>query len=121
VAAAVRYTWMFRIAAVVFLLFGASTLWRYGFTDYQPQYRIYGLSIGIVALIIGVFLFPPARAAIGASAAVAAFICICATVAAPIAQGPVILFFAGLAIVFGLYALFALRALGLGATRKTPS
>ena len=56
--AAVRYTWMFRTAAVVFLLFGAAcALWRYGFTDYRPEQRPYGLAAGALALLVGVFLF----------------------------------------------------------------
>jgi len=112
--AAVRHTWMFRAAAVVFVLLGVSLLWRFTLTDYQPQYRLYGLAFGIAALTIGAFLFRPARAAIGASAGVSAFICICATVAAPNGHGPVILFFAALAILCGGYAVFAARALGLG-------
>ena len=109
--AAVRYTWMFRTAAVVFLLLGASLLWRFGLTDYQPQYRPYGLTAGIVALALGVFVLRRTRFAIGASAAISAFIGICATVAAPSGHGPVILFFATLAIVCGAYAVFAARVL----------
>jgi hypothetical protein len=109
--AAARYTWMFRTAAVVFLLLGASLLWRFGLTDYQPQYRPHGLAAGIAALAIGVFLLRRARFAIGASAAVSAFVGICATVAAPNGHGPVILFFAALAIVCVAYAVFAARVL----------
>ena len=37
--AAVRYPWMFRTAAVVYLLFGLSGLWRFGLTDYDPAHR----------------------------------------------------------------------------------
>jgi hypothetical protein len=109
--AAVRYTWMFRTAAVPFVLLGASLLWRFGFTDYQPQYRPYGLAIAIAALAIGTFLFRQSRIAIGASAAVSLFICLCATIAAPSARGPVILLFASLAILSGAYAALAARVL----------
>jgi len=111
---AVRYTWMFRTAAVLFLLLGASLLWRFALTDYQPQFRPYGLAAGIAALAIGAFLFRRARFAIGASAAISAFIGICATVAAPSGHGPVILFFAALAIICGAYAVLAARALFQG-------
>ena len=109
--AAVRYTWMFRTAAVVFLLLGASLLGRFGLTDYQLQFRPFGLAFGVAAIVIGVFLFRRARFAIGASAAISAFIGICATVAAPSGHGPVILFFAALAIVSGAYAVLAARVL----------
>ena len=44
--AAVRHIWMFRTAAFVFLAFGAMYLWRFGFTDYQPQNRLWGLGAG---------------------------------------------------------------------------
>jgi hypothetical protein len=109
--AAVRYIWMFRTAAVLFALFGALLLWRFGLTDYEPQFRIYGLPIGIAALTIGVFLFRRAPAAIGASSAVAAFLCFCATVSAPTGRGLAILFFASLAIICGAYAVLAARVL----------
>jgi len=115
--AAVRYTWMFRTAAVVFALLGGSLLWRFGLTDYQPQNRPYGMAIGLAILATGVFLFRRARLAIGASAGAAGFVCVCATAAAPNAHGPVILFFAALALVSGVYAVLAARVLfGHGAT-----
>ena len=110
--AAVRYMWMFRSAAVLFVALGASLLWRFAFTDYQAQYRPFGLAAGVVALTIGAFLFRRARAAIVASAVLAGFLCLCATVAAPNGRGPVILFLAGLAIVCGTYAVLAARVLG---------
>jgi hypothetical protein len=109
--AAVRYTWMFRTAAVVIAMLGASLLWRFGVTDYQPQYRPYGLIAGVFALAVAVFLLRRARVAIGTSAALSAFIAICATVAAPASHGPVILFFVVLAIVCGTYAVLAARVL----------
>src|SRR4029079_14625614 len=97
--AAVRYVWMFRTAAVIFLFFGAVWIWRFGFTDYHPEQRPYGLALGVLALIIGVFLFRGARFAIALSAFGAGIVCISATVFAPQAHGPGILFLAGLAIV----------------------
>ena len=109
--AAIRYTWMFRIAAVAFLALGASFLWRFGFTDYQPHYRPIGLVIGLAALAIGALLFRYLRFAIGASAVISGLLCLCATVAAPNAKGPVILFFAAFAIVCGAYAVLAARVL----------
>ena len=110
--AAVRYTWMFRAAAVLFLFFGLVWLWRFGLTDYHPEQRPYGLAAGVLALLVGVYLFRRHRLAIGASAAVAAMIGISAAVFAPSSHGPAILFLAGLAILCCLYAVFAVRALG---------
>jgi hypothetical protein len=109
--AAARYTWMFRTAAVLFALLGISLLWRFGFTDYQPQHRPYGLAVGVAVLTIGVFLFRRARLAIGASAVIATLVSLSATVAAPSGRGPVILFFAALALVCGVYAVLAARVL----------
>jgi hypothetical protein len=109
--AAVRYTWMFRTAALVFLLFGLMCLWRFGFTDYQPSQRPYGLAMGVLLLVVGLFLFRLRRMAIGASAAASAIVGISAAVYAPNAKGPVILFLAGLAIVCVLYAALASRVL----------
>jgi hypothetical protein len=48
---------MFRTAAVVYLLLGASMAWRFGFTDYDPPHRLWGVVIGLLALVVGVFLF----------------------------------------------------------------
>ena len=109
--AAVRYPWMFRTAAVVCLLFGGLLLWRYGFTGYEPQFRPFGLIAGALLLVVGVLLLRGARIAIGVSALFAGFICLCATLAAPSARGPVILFFAALALVCGIYAVLAARVL----------
>ena len=67
--AAVRYTWMFRTAAVLFLFFGVVWLWRFGLTDYHPEQRPYGLAAGVLALLVGVFLLRRHRLAIGVSAA----------------------------------------------------
>jgi hypothetical protein len=109
--AAVRYTWMFRTAAVLFLFFGAVWLWRFGLTDYHPEQRPYGLVLGAIALLVGVFLFRRARVAIGASAIAAALVGISAAVFAPSAKGPAILFLAALAIVCVVYATLAARVL----------
>lgn len=109
--AAVRYQWMFRTAAVVFLIFGAFALWRYGLTDFKPEQRPVGLALGAIAFATGAFLFRRARLAIGFSALGAGIVCLGATVSAPQGKGPVILFLAGIAIVTGLYAALSLRVL----------
>ncbi len=109
--AAVRYTWMFRTAAVVFLFFGCVWLWRFGLTDYRPDLRVYGLAAGVIALLVGIFLMRRAKFAIVLSALAAALVSISAAVFAPTAHGPVILFAAMLALICGLYAVFAVREL----------
>jgi len=109
--AAVRHTWMFRTAAIVFLAFGLIWLWRFGFTDYHPEQRPYGLAAGVLAILLSVFQWRLRRFAIGASAVGAGIIGISAAVFAPNTKGPVILFLAGLAIVCILYAVMALREL----------
>jgi len=110
-AAAVRYIGMFRTAAVLFLFLGVVWIWRFGFTDYHPEQRPYGLALGALALIIGVFLFRRARFAIALSALGAGIVCLSAAAFAPQAQGPGILFLAGLAIVTGVYAILSVREL----------
>jgi FtsH-binding integral membrane protein len=109
--AAVRYLWMFRTAAVVHLFFGLAAAWRFGLTEYDPAHRWWGVGLGVLGVIVGVFLFKPAKFAMALSAIGCAVIAICAAVAAPIMQGAVILAFASVAIVFGLYAAFAARVL----------
>ncbi|HEX6397197.1 MAG TPA: hypothetical protein VFZ95_07225 [Steroidobacteraceae bacterium] len=106
-----RYPWMFRAAAVVYLLLGLSMAWRYGLTDYDPAHRAWGIGMGVLLLLVGVFLFGRRRWAVGLSAVGAAFIAIAAAVAAPVMHGPVILAFALVAILFGVYAAMAGRAL----------
>jgi hypothetical protein len=110
-AAAVRYTGMFRTAAVLFVFFGAVWIWRFGFTDYHPAQRPWGLGFGVLALVIGVFLFRRARFAIGLSALCAGVVCLSATVFAPQAHGPGILLLAGVAIVTAVYLALSLREL----------
>jgi len=105
---------MFRAAAVVYLLMGLSVVWRYGFTPYDPQHRLWGVPLGALAIVIGVFLFKPARFAIGMSAIGAALFAIAAALAAPIMKGPVILAFGLFALVLGVYATLAGRALMQG-------
>ena len=115
-AAVVRYIGMFRTAAVVFLFFGAVWIWRFGFTDFHPEQRPLGLALGVLALVVGVFLFRRAKFAIVLSALGASVVCLSATVFAPQAHGPGILFLAGLAIATGLYAALSVRALSTGDT-----
>src|SRR3954471_11350397 len=109
--AAVRYTWMFRTAAVLFLFLAVVWFWRFGLTDYHPEQRPYGLGASLLALIVGIFLLRRARFAIALSALAATVVSISAAVFAPTAHGPVILFAAMLALVCGLYAVFAARVL----------
>jgi peptidoglycan/LPS O-acetylase OafA/YrhL len=108
---AARYTWMFRTAAVLFLFFGGVWLWKFGLTDNQPGQRFFGLAAGVLSVLVGVFLLRRHRLAIGVSAAATAVVGISAAVFAPSSRGPAILFLAGLAIVCGLYSVFAVRAL----------
>ena len=109
--AVARYPWMFRTAAVVYLLLGASMAWRFGFTDYDPSHRAWGVGMGVFLLMVGVFLFGRRRWAVGLSAIGAAIIAMAAAVAAPEMHGPVILAFALVAILFGVYAAMAGRSL----------
>lgn len=109
--AAVRYVGMFRTAAVVFLAFGAVWIWRFGFTDYRPDLRPYGLGLGVLAVVVGVFLFRRAKFAIALSALGAGIVCLSAALFAPQAHGPGILLVAALALVTGVYVVLALRVL----------
>jgi hypothetical protein len=111
VTAVFRYPWMFRTAAVVYLLLGASMAWRYGLTDYDPPQRPWGVGAGVLMLTVGVFLFGRRRWAIGLSAIGAAIVAMAAAVAAPVMHGPVILACALVAILFGVYAAMAGRVL----------
>jgi hypothetical protein len=108
---AVRYPWMFRTAAVLYLLFGLSGIWRYGFTNYDERHRLLGVALGALAVIIGVFLFPRAKFAIALSAFGAVIIAIAAALAAPVMRGPVIIAFGLLALLCALYAALAARVL----------
>ena len=106
---AVRYLWMFRTAAIVHLFFGAAALWRFGL--YEPAHRPLGVGLGALALVVGAFLFKPARFAMALSALAAVLIALSAAVGVPMVRGPGILAFALVAIVFGLYAVFTARVL----------
>jgi hypothetical protein len=108
--AVVRYFWMFRTAAVVYLLFGAAAIWRYGLTDYDPAHRFEGIGCGLLGMMIGAFLFRRARLAVVLSAISAGMVAIAAVIAVPILHGPVILAFAMIALLFGGYAVLAARA-----------
>jgi peptidoglycan/LPS O-acetylase OafA/YrhL len=100
---------MFRTAALLFLFFGAIWIWRFGFTDYHPAQKPYGLAAGIAALLVGAFLMVPKRWAIATSALAAGIVGISAAVFAPNSKGPAILFLAGLALACILYAALAMR------------
>jgi hypothetical protein len=100
---------MFRSVALLFLFFGVIWLWRFGFTDYHPEQRPYGLAAGAVVLIVGVFLARLRRWAIGASAVAMAFVGVCAAVFAPNSRGPAILALAALGLSCVVYAVLAIR------------
>lgn len=102
---------MFRAAAVVYLLLGASMAWRFGLTDYDAAHRPWGVGVGVLAIVVGAFLLRRARWAVGLSAIGAAVVAISAAVAVPVVHGPVILAFAAIAIVFGVYAALAGRVM----------
>jgi peptidoglycan/LPS O-acetylase OafA/YrhL len=102
---------MFRTAAVVYLLLGASMAWRFGWTDYDPPHRLWGVGVGMLALVVGTFLFRRSRWAIGFSAIGAAILAMAAALAAPVMHGPVILACALIAILSGVYAAMAGRVL----------
>lgn len=100
---------MFRTVALLFLFLGAVWLWRFGFTDYHPEQRPYGLAAGVAVLVVGVFLMRLKRWAIGASAVAMAFVGVCAAVFAPNSRGPAILALAALALSCIVYAVLAIR------------
>jgi hypothetical protein len=100
---------MFRAVALLFLFFGVIWLWRFGFTDYHPEQRPYGLAAGAAVLIVGAFLMKLRRWAIGASAVAMAFVGVSAAVFAPNSRGPAILALAALALACVVYAVLAIR------------
>jgi hypothetical protein len=109
--AAARYTWMFRTAAVLFILFGLFWLFDATWSRKFAGARPYLLAGGADAIAIGVMLFRRVRLGIALSALGAAFVSISAAVAAPQMRGPGILALGLLAIVTGLYAALAAREL----------
>jgi hypothetical protein len=113
--AAIRYAWMFRMAAVAHLVLGSGAIWRFGFTDYDARHRLWGVAGGLVAVVVGALLFGRMRVAIAISALGAAFVALAAVIAVPALHGPVILLFAGVALLAGCYAVLAARVL-LGRT-----
>src|SRR3954468_6794298 len=109
--AVVRYIGMFRTAAVVYLLFGAAAIWRYGLTAYDPAHRLDGIVSVLASTIVGFFLFRRAKFAVVLSAISAAVFALAAVIAVPILHGPPILGFAAIALLAGAYAVLAARAL----------
>ena len=109
--AAVRNVWMFRTAAIVHLFFGAAYVWKYGFTGDGPTDNPLGSLLGVSSILIGIFLFKPAKFAIGLSAIAATVVAISAAVGVPVVRGPAIFAFAFVAILCGLYAVMSAREL----------
>lgn len=109
--AAVQNVWMFRTAAIVHLFFGSAYVWKYGFTGDGPADNPFGSALGVASVLVGAFLFKPARIAIGLSAISAVVVAISAAVGLPVVKGPAIFAFAGVAILCGLYAVMAAREL----------
>ena len=110
-AAVVQYTWMFRTAAVLYLLFGVFWIADATLIDKFASVRPFLVGGGIVAIVVGGFLFARKRFAIALSALGAAIVSICAAVAAPRMVGPGILALGLLAILAGIYAVLSARVL----------
>jgi hypothetical protein len=110
-AAAVRYTWLFRTAAVVYLLFGVLWIADATLTDRFAAGRPYLLGAGIAATIVGIFLFTRRKFAVAISGVGAAVVAISAIFFATLAKGPGVLALGLLAVGAGLYAAIAARVL----------
>jgi hypothetical protein len=110
-AAAVRYTWVFRTAAVVCLLLGGSWLWTATLTDYRPDIRPWLLAFGAIAVVTGIFLFKRRKFAIALSGTGALVVAVASIFAVPIAHGPGLLALGLFALAMGLYAAIAARTL----------
>lgn len=108
---AVRYPWMFRTAAVVFLGLGGAWLWTALLTDHRPDLRPWTLGQGALAVIIGALLVRRARIGIVLSALAATVVALAAVLFVPGVRGPGILALAALALGCASYAVFAIRAL----------
>src|SRR6185295_1301265 len=108
--AAVRRTWMFRTAAVVFLLLGCAWLWTALLTDFRPDLRPWTLGQGAVSMVIGVLLLRGLKVGIVLSAVAAALVALSAVLFVPLARGPGILALAAIALTCAVYAVLALRA-----------
>jgi hypothetical protein len=109
--AAVRYTWMFRTAAVVFLLLGCAWLWTALLTDNRPELRPWTLGQSLLALTIGVLLLRRQKIGYVLSAVFAAVVALAAVLFVPGVRGPGILALAALALLCGTYATLACRAI----------
>jgi hypothetical protein len=109
--AAVRYIWMFRTAASIFVLWGLAWLWTFGLTSYHPEQRPVGLIGGVLSLVIGFYLFRRARFAIAISAIAATIVCLGSVLWVPLVRGPGILFLGVLAILTAIYAVLSARVL----------
>jgi hypothetical protein len=109
--AVVRHKWMFRMAAIVYLLLGGSWLWTATMSDKWVEFRPFLLVLGGLSLVIGILLFRNMKIAIALSALGAGLLSICAAFAAPQMNGPGVLLLAGLSLVSGLYAALAARDL----------
>lgn len=108
---AARYNWMFRTAAVLFVMFGVFWLFDATFTKKFTGARPYLLAGGVAAIAVGVMLFRRMKTGIALSALCAALLSISAAVTAPQMRGPGILVVAAVAIMTALYAALATREL----------
>jgi hypothetical protein len=111
VPGALRYTWMFRTAAAVFLLLGGAWLWTALLTDYRPDLRPWTLGQALAGLVVGALLLRPVRAGIVLSALAAAVVALASILFVPTVRGPGILALAALSLLCAVYAVLALRAL----------
>jgi len=109
--AALRYTWMFRAAAIIHLALGLAWIWHFGFSPGDAAHRPLGIALGVFSTLVGVLLARSMKLGVAFSALCAVVVAISAAAAAPTMRGPVLLFFAAVAIVAGLYTAFAARAL----------
>lgn len=108
--AVVRYIWMFRTTACVFLMLGLAWLWTATFTQRYAAQRPMLLVSGIIAIVTAVAVFRRTRWAIVVSAFAAAIVAVSAVLFIPNASGPGVLFLLGLAVICGSYAALSFRA-----------
>lgn len=110
-AAAVRYTGLFRTAAVVCIVFGVFWIADATLLDRFAPVRPYLVGGGIAAIFVGLFLFKRRKFAIAISGAGAAVVAVSSIFFATLAKGPGVLAMGLLAIGTGLYAAIAARVL----------